>query len=951
MWFDMSAKVNTSKVEETKWFTKDPEEVLSALDSSKDGLSDAEARARLDKFGPNALPPPEREPIWKKFVNQFKELIVIVLVIAAVISGVIGVVEGEGVSDTIVIVIILLLNAFIGTYQEVKAEKAVESLSSMTTEEVRVIREGKPELVDTKELVPGDIVFIEMGAHVPADGRVIEGMNLKIEEGALTGESVPVEKSAKTIQDPSTTLADRHNMVYSGTNTSYGKGRFVVTGTGLRTEIGKIATLLSQTEAKQTPLAKSLDKVGKQLTKVILAVCASVFVIFLLREGIEGLLDAILVAVSLAVAAIPEGLPAIVTTTLSLGTIKLAQRNSIVKNLKAIETLGCTTYICSDKTGTLTKNEMTVKKILTHKRLYDVTGTGYAPVGEIQKHALTIPVEEAKEGLLKTIQCGALCNTAQLFQNKDGYWEIAGDPTEGALLTLAQKSYFDLEELNEAQPQVWEYPFDSDRKLMSTAHEVDGKIMFYTKGAPERLIERCSQYWDRKKIVDTTEKHRDLLRRVVTGLSKHALRCLGMAYKELPADTDFDSKDSDEWEQDLTWAGLVAMIDPARDEAKEAIRRCKAAGIKVKMITGDYEITAAAIAQELGMIDAGEKYLTGNQIDEAPDEELREVKVFARASPENKIRIVNALQDVDEVVAMTGDGVNDAPALKQADVGVGMGITGTDVSKEAADIVLADDNFATIVAAVEEGRAIYANMKKFIQFLISSNVGEILIIFVGLLIFEHAPLLATQILWINLVTDGFPAIALGFEPADPDIMDRDPRDPHHPIVDKEMWTNIIIVGLVMMATTLGAFAITQYINIQNLTAAVNAGTLSLNPPAGMSESNYIIEIAQHRATAVAFTVTVMLQLINVLNCRTEGSIFKIKNSRNPLLIMAILLSIGLQFMVLYTPGLNAIFHVEPLVEGHEILVWGDWLVVGVLSILLLVAVEIQKYFKDKQAAS
>ncbi|MHA1733226.1 MAG: cation-translocating P-type ATPase [Promethearchaeota archaeon] len=928
------------------------DEVLRELETSSDGLPQTEAEARLLRYGPNELPKPEKEPVWKKFLRQFTDLIVIVLVVAAVVSAVVGVLEGEGMSDTIVIVIILLLNATIGTYQEVKAEKAVESLQTLEQHQVRTKRDGEEKLVEGKKLVPGDVIFIEAGDTIPADGRILTSMNLKVEEGALTGESVPVEKDSRPLPDPEITLADRHDMVYSGTSVSYGKAEVIVTGTGLHTEIGKIATMLAETEETTTPLAKSLDKVGKQLTQVILVVCAAVFLISILRaldQVQEAVVEALLVAISLAVAAIPEGLPAIVTTTLSLGTIKLAERNSIVKNLKAVETLGCTTYICSDKTGTLTRNEMTVKKIYTRKRLYDVTGSGYAPQGEIQKHGIT--VEAPKDALRMTIKVGAMCNTAKLLQNEEGYWEVAGDPTEGALLTLAEKSYFSLKELKEKEPQVWEYPFDSKRKLMSTAHETGGKVMFYTKGAPERLVERCAKFHDRTGLVDTTEKHRELLRKVVTGLSKQALRCLGMAYKELPAGTDFSSKDPDEWEQDLVWAGLVAMMDPPRDEAKDAIKLCKKAGIKVKMITGDYEVTASAIAQELGMIEPGEPYLTGTQIDGATDEELREVKVFARASPENKIRIVNALQKVNEVVAMTGDGVNDAPALKQADVGVGMGITGTDVSKEAADIVLADDNFATIVAAVEEGRAIYANMKKFIQFLISSNVGEILIIFVGLLLFDHAPLLATQILWINLVTDGFPAIALGFEPPDPDIMERPPRDPERPLVDKPMWKNILLVGITMMVATLGAFALTYSINIQNLESILSSDPNAFDAylKAGQTAQDFVVEVATHRATAVAFTACVILQMLNVLNCRTEGSVFKINNLRNPLLMFAVLLSTGLQFMVIYTPGLNGVFHVAPLLD-RPVLVWGDWLVIFLFSLSLLVAVEVQKMRSNRKGA-
>ncbi|GAB4322242.1 MAG: calcium-transporting P-type ATPase, PMR1-type [Promethearchaeota archaeon] len=919
------------------------EEVLRAFDTSPNGLSSEEASRRAINFGPNELPKPPKDPLWKKFVRQFKDLIVVVLLVSAVVSAVVGVAEGEGASDTIVIVTILLLNATIGTYQEAKAEKAVESLSEMAADKVRVLRDGGEVELPTRELIPGDIVFVEAGDRVPADGRIVTSMNLKVEEGALTGESVPVEKGPEPVNDPKAALADRRDVVYSGTTVSYGKATVVVTATGPRTEIGKIADLLAQTEETETPLSKSLAKVGKQLTGIILVVCAVVFVVSIAAKGAElGLrgatVEAVLVAISLAVAAVPEGLPAIVTTTLSLGAIRLAERNAIVKNLRAVETLGCTTVICSDKTGTLTKNEMTVRRVFTTGRLFDVTGTGYLPAGEIQKHGLRVDRESAGEALLMTIKVGALCNTSRLFLDEEGRWSVAGDPTEGALLVLADKTFFKVEELRAAEPQVWEFPFDSKRKLMTTGHRVGDRVFLYTKGAPEKLMVACDKIHEKRgAVVPMTAQHRDLIRHVIDGLSKQALRCLGMAYRELPGDVDLDSREPTAWESGLTWAGMVAMIDPARDEAKEAIRKCRKAGIRVKMITGDYEVTAHAIAQELGIAEPGEPYLTGSDIDSASRDQLREVKVFARASPENKITIVDALQEDREVVAMTGDGVNDAPALKKADVGVGMGITGTDVSLEAADLVLADDNFATIVAAVEEGRAIYANMKKFIQFLTSSNVGEILIIFVGLLVFGSTPLVATQILWINLVTDGFPAIALGFEPADADIMDRPPRDPNHPIIDREMKKTILLVGVVMMATTLGAFAITRHINVAKLSAEVAAGGLALTQAE-------IAEIAVHRANAVAFCTTVVLQMVNVLNCRTEGSLFAMKDKfRNPTLIFAILLSLGLQFAVVYTPGLNEVFHVAPmLASDRPVLVWGDWLVIGAMSLVLLLAVEVEK---------
>lgn len=865
-----------------EWYRKSKDEVLSDLNVDPEvGLNENEVELRLGKYGPNELKEEEGTTLLSKLIAQFSDFLILILIGAAIISIIVG--EAK---DAIVILAIVIVNAFLGIYQEGKAEKALEALKKMASPNAKVVRDGKAVVVPASTLIPGDIVLLDAGDIIPADLRLIESSNLKIEEASLTGESVPVEKKANESFEKEVSLGDRHNMAYMSTVVTYGRGKGVVVGTGHDSEIGKIATMIQSFEDETTPLQRKLNQLGKILGITTIAICILVFGIGLL-QGREAL-EMFMVAISLAVAAIPEGLPAIVTIVLAIGMNRMVKRHAIVKKLLAVETLGCTTVICSDKTGTLTQNEMTVVKVYVDDKILDVTGTGYDPVGEFKIDDESISIDSVRN--FKTLlSIGILANDAKLEKTNDLY-KIIGDPTEGALVTLAGKANITSENINKSFPRVEEIPFDSDRKMMTTFHKdfIPNKIVSFTKGAPDIIISKCDFVKENDKIIPFTDELKKKVLEVNSKFSKDALRVLAFAYKEydsLPANISSENNESK-----MIFVGLVGMIDPPRPEAKEAIKLCKQAGINTIMITGDYKETAFAIAKDLGMAETEDQSMMGAELNNLSDEELREVvkktKVFARVSPEHKVRIVSALKANGDITAMTGDGVNDALALKRSDIGVSMGITGTDVAKNTADLILTDDNFASIVSAVEEGRIIYDNIKKFVFFLLSCNIGEILLVFVSILLNLPVPLLPIQLLWLNLVTDSFPALALGVEKGDPDIMSQEPRNPNEPILDKEMIIGIAFQSIAIAIASISAYwwGIYRY---------------------GLDN---ILE-----ARTIAFATLITAELLRAYSTRsTHYTLFEIGIFSNPTLVYGTSFSFLLMLLVIYIPYLNPIFHTFPL---------------------------------------
>ena len=775
------------------------------------GLSTNEARHRIDKYGTNELTQKEGPTLLQRFMQQFKNFLVLILIGASVVSILVG-----EITDSLVIIGIVIVNAALGVFQEYRAGKAMEALKKMASPNAKVIRDGSRQTIPATELVPGDLVLLETGDYIPADLRLIESVNLKIEEAALTGESVPVEKSADVLFKDAVGLGDQINLGFMSTLVTYGRGKGIVTSTGMETIIGKIAEMIQSVEDEETPLQRKLAEFGKLLGIVCLVVCAIVFVMGLLRG--EPIVEMFMTAVSLAVAAIPEGLPAVVTIVLSLGMQRMVKQNAIIKKLHAVESLGSTTVICSDKTGTLTQNQMTAVQIYADGNVYHVSGEGYIPKGEItlDGNAVNLHNDQAMSRLL---HIAVLCNDSRLEADRSAgeeHWRMLGDPTEGALVVAAAKTGLITDILNEQYPRLQEIPFDSKRKLMTTFHtSPEGNIYAYTKGAPDILVSLCHKILRQDgRIDDITAEDADEIMLNNRNMAGQALRVLALAYK--PVESIPTNPTHEGTEVDLIFSGLIGMIDPARPEAIQAVKICKAAGIQVIMITGDYKDTAAAIASELRIIEESDPVMTGAELNNLNDDELREtvknIKVFARVSPENKVDIVKAIKDNGGIVAMTGDGVNDAPALKRADIGVAMGITGTDVTKETADMIVTDDNFASIVAAVEEGRVIYSNIRKFVFFLMSCNMGEILIIFLAMLLGWPIPLLPIHLLWVNLITDAFPALALGMEKKEPNIMNTPPRNPDEPIINRDMRIAIIIQSTVLTLAVLGSFyyALTQY---------------------------------------------------------------------------------------------------------------------------------------------
>lgn len=903
------------------WFHKSVDETKEYFKlDEENGLSNEQVNENRQKYGTNELQTKKKKSTFVKFLEQFKDFMIIVLIIAAIISGVVGYIEGEGITDSIIILIVVILNAVIGVIQENKAEKSLEALQKLSAHVSKVIRNGKMEVIPAKELVPGDIVVLDTGDYVPADLRIIEAVNLKSQEASLTGESVPVEKSANTIEQEEVDLGDRENMLFSSSLITYGRGKGIVVETGMNTEVGKIAGIINSAEETQTPLQEKLNKLGKTLGIAALVICAIIFVIGLLygKDPIEMFMT----AVSLAVAVIPEGLAAVSTIVLAIGVQRMVKRHAIVKKLPAVETLGSTTVICSDKTGTLTQNKMTVEKIFYNGKLLDAK--------EVKQNI--------DKNLEKLVYISMLCNDTKISANN----ELTGDPTETALVDMGFNLQFE-KNIYDKNPRIKEIPFDSDRKLMTTVNKINDKYVVLTKGGVDELLARCNKYLYDGEERNDLENYKKVITKNNENMAKDALRVLSMAYKEIDHEpTDEEMKDI---EQDLIYVGMVGMIDPPRLEVKDAVDKCKKAGIKTVMITGDHKITAIAIAKSLGILQSEEEALTGAELEKMSDEDLtkniRKYSVYARVSPEHKVRIVKAWQANGEIVAMTGDGVNDAPALKTADIGCAMGIVGTDVSKEAADVILTDDNFATIVSSVEEGRRIYDNILKAIQFLLSSNVGEVITLFVAILITPLlgnlfgidinliVPLLPIHILWINLVTDSLPALALAVDPPQKDVMDRKPNK------NKSVFTKGMIWRIVYQGILIGVITIVAFI--------VGLATPDENLPVieGLTNEEIKVEIGQ----TMAFCVLAFSQLVHVFNVRdNKTSIFKTGIFSNKQLILAVLASAALMLGILLIPALRHVFSIPVLPVGNI-------LEIVVLSIMPLIVVELFKLIKINTSKS
>ncbi len=912
--------------------TSAPEAIGALGSDARLGLTENEARARLERHGRNELTAERPVPGWKKFLAQFADPLVLLLLVATAISAALWLLERESALpyEAIAILAVVLLNAVMGYIQESRAEQAVAALRRMSAAHASVVRGGVRQSIAATDVVPGDILLVEEGDTVAADARLIQSTALQTAEAALTGESMPVSKDTAPL-GARAGLGDRRNMVFSGTAATYGRGRALVTATGMQTEMGRIAGMLKATPAETTPLQKELARVGRLLGIVVIAIAVVMIGTILLVEEIRGvaaLFEVLILGVALAVAAVPEGLPAVVTAVLALGVQRMAKRNAIVRHLAAVETLGSATVIASDKTGTLTRNEMTVRVVVTASARVSFGGSGYAPHGDVD-----VPAGSARMELERALAVGDRANNAVL-QERDGRWTVQGDPTEGALLVAAHKAGLEEEALDARFQRLGEVPFSSARKLMTTVHadaEREGRLRVFTKGAPGVLLARCSHELIGDQARPLDDARRAEILQCNDALAGEALRTLGVAFRLLPERT-LDTEEIDEHlEHELVFAGLIAMMDPPRAEAKEAVARAKTAGIRPIVITGDHPATAAVVAAELG-IALERRAVSGAELETMSDEALRrtvlEVSVFARVNPEHKLRIVKALQSGGAVVAMTGDGVNDAPALKTADIGVAMGITGTDVSKEAADIVLADDNFASIVAAVEEGRAVFSNIRKFLRYLLSSNIGEVLTMFFGVVLADAIglkatgngvalPLVATQILWINLVTDGAPALALGIDPAHPAAMSRPPRARGEGVITGRMWAGIFYVGAIMAAGTLLV--------------------LDASLPGGLIEGSGDMRYAQ----TMAFTTLVLFSLFTVFNSRSDDRSAFTGLFSNGWLWAAVLLSLVLQAAVVYVPFLQKAFSTVALSSG-------DWLVCAAVASSVLWLRELSKLITRAQ---
>lgn len=922
----LDSTVNGSDI----WHALEASNVVSALRTSPSaGLSIEEATQRLKEFGPNELEEADRPSLLRMILEQFNNFIVIVLILAAAISAFLG-----DYVEAVAIMAIVVLNAILGVIQERRAEEALAALRRLAAPEAQVVRDGRRSTIPARELVPGDIVFLEAGNYIPSDLRLVETVNLRIEEAALTGESVPVSKDAHLVLTQDQALGDRRNTAFSGTLVSYGRGKGVVVSTGMRTQIGMIAAMLQSVREEPTPLQNKLDQLGKMLGWAALAVCGMVFLFGWVR-GVDAL-EMFLVAVSLAVAAVPEGLPAVVTITLALGMREMITRHALIRRLASVETLGSTTVICSDKTGTLTQNQMTVTRMWVDGRQFEVTGSGYEPVGEFRLDGKRIDLGDYP-ATSTALWVAALANDAQVEEERgeDGQpgTRVVGDPTESALLIAALKAGATREELERAYPRIDEIPFDSNRKRMTTVHKIkdpavedvspfyDGELKEWevaaVKGAPDIVLDLCTRIQNMKdQAVPLDAETRERILEANASMARSALRVLAVAYRveeDVP-----DEATPEKVEHDFIFVGLMGMIDPPRRQARPAIQKARRAGIRTVMITGDYPDTAEEIAEEIGLLEAGHGVLTGSELDRMSDDALSEkvktVDVYARVSPEHKVRIVDALKESGEIVAMTGDGVNDAPALKRSDIGVAMGVTGTDVAKETADMVLTDDNYASIVAAVEQGRIIYANIRKFVFYLLSCNLAEIVVIFVAILAGLPSPLTPIQLLWLNLITDGAPALALGMEKGDPDTMDRPPRPPQEPVINKPMRIRIGIQTIAIAVATLAAYLM----------------GIAMYP--GVPEE----------AKTMAFVTLSFSELLRAFTARSDNyPVLRIGIFSNRVMVYAVLSSLLLLFGVIYLPFLQPIFNTVPL--G-----WAEWQVVLPLLFVPAIVAELTKWVMGRR---
>ena len=898
------------------WHSLEAEEVLKKLETPLDsGLSTEEAARRQQKYGPNQLAEKPRPTFLQLVIGQLNNFIIILLIIAAVISALLG-----DWTEAAAIMTIVILNAILGVVQESRAEEALAALKKLAAPDAQVLRDGKRVIVPASQLVPGDIVLLEAGNFIPADVRLVETVNLRVEEAALTGESVPVQKSSVLTLAPDSQLGDRKNTAFMGTTVNYGRGKGVVTSTGMFTELGLIAGMLQSVEEENTPLQQRLDKLGQTLGWACLVVCGLVFVVGVLQAGFaninfELVTGLFMVAVSLAIAAVPEGLPAVVTISLALGMQEMVKRHALIRRLASVETLGSATVICSDKTGTLTQNKMTVTRLYAGGKFFEITGSGYEPQGDFLLDGQKVEIRKYPAAL-DTLWIGALNNDALLESiqnNGDKQFRIIGDPTEGAILVAAAKAGEYVNDLNKDYPRKDEIPFDSARKRMVTLHAVENprledtivlgdeqKRTWYAiavKGAPDVVLNLCSHYENMdNQIIELDEARKAEILAANDSMTKDALRVLGLAYRLEPiAPSEVNNA---EMEKDLIFTGLIGMIDPARTEVTPALEIARQAGIRTIMITGDYPNTARAIAEDIGLIDEHKQVLTGSQLNEMDDatlqEEVKRTAVFARVSPEHKMRIVDALRSNNEIVAMTGDGVNDAPAIKRSDIGVAMGITGTDVAKETADMVLTDDNYASIVSAIEQGRVIYNNIRKFVYYLISCNLAEIAIIFIAMLTEGRSPLTAIQLLWLNLVTDGAPALALGTEKGDPDTMQQPPRPSQEPIINRYMQIGILVQTVAITAVTLAAFYI------------------------GLHADPEHYEFAE----TMAFVTLSISELLRAFTARSEYyPILKIGLFKNRWMNVGVVSSLVLVLLVIYIPFFNGIFNTVPLgIQQWEVII-------------------------------
>ncbi|MCD8489775.1 MAG: cation-transporting P-type ATPase [Desertifilum sp.] len=902
------------------WHTLDLAKTVDLLSSDAEtGLTESQVAERRQQYGLNELEEAKGRSSWEILLDQFTNIMLLMLIAVAIISGILDAIElraGDAAAneipfkDTIAILAIVVLNGSLGYLQESRAEKALAALKKLSSPRVRVLRDRKFSEIDGKDLVPGDIMLLEAGVQVAADGRLLDAANLQVRESALTGEAHSVSKNANLVVEEHTPLGDRTNLIFQGTEVTNGRATAIVTNTGMQTELGKIAGMLQSVENEPTPLQQRMSQLGNVLVSGSLVLVALVVIGGLIRVGGFNwvvLRQLVEVSLSMAVAVVPEGLPAVVTVTLALGTRRMVRRHALIRKLPAVETLGSVTTICSDKTGTLTQNKMVVQRVDLVEHHFTVSGEGYIPQGDFQLQGKTINPQDYPDLQKLAIAC-ALCNDSVLQHDKDG-WSILGDPTEGALVVLAGKAGVDKEPLSRQMPRKGEFPFSSERKRMSTIVSGEAGFEMFTKGSPELILERCQTYQAGETLAELTPEICTAILQRNNDLAAEGLRVLGVAVKPL---NDIPPPEAEETtERELTWLGLVGMLDAPRQEVRDAVKRCKEAGIRPIMITGDHQLTAKAIASYLGIAQEGDRILTGQELQQLSPEELEqhieEVSIYARVSPEHKLRIVQALQHRGKFVAMTGDGVNDAPALKQADIGIAMGITGTDVSKEASDMVLLDDNFATIVAATEEGRVVYTNIRRFIKYILGSNIGEVLVIAAAPIMgLSQVPLTPLQILWMNLVTDGLPALALAVEPAEPNVMKRPPYDPRESIFSRGLGSYMVRFGIIFAAVTIVMMGIAY---------------------------NYF----PHWQTMV-FTTLCIAQMGHALAIRSNSQLtIELNPFSNPYLLLAVTATTALQLMLVYVPPLQAFFGTNPL-TGTELAICLGF------SALMFVWVELEKLF-------